>query len=184
MSEERILEASRWLTANCGCYPDAISFEDGQYSFEVKPTRIATDAFPHDEDAGFLYEMIRTEISGDEDGWYEEAVLYCQAPAHERQGSIVEGLYSRKIETEPSIQAEFHGTLRFTTPETHASCVQQAEQAHYRRTREQLKADLEHYLGAYSRTVAMIKRPEPDPDLERKIIDALRMIAAGSKTDG
>lgn len=184
MNAELTLAASQWLTEACGSYPDSISYDDGLYSFETKLERLAMDAFPIDEGEGFLFELIRTEISGDEDGWYVEAVLYCSAPDADRPGSIVEGLYNRKIETEPGIEAEFHGTLRFTAADTHRKYVEQAEQAHFMRTRDQLKSELEHYLGAYARTVSKIKDPGPDPDFERQIINALRTIAIRKAPNG
>jgi hypothetical protein len=83
---------------------------DGAYDFRIETNRMALDVFPH-EDEEPMWLLVKTEINGDEKGWYEEAMLFSQQPTADRDGYLIEGIYGREIEYRLHPKGEFEGTF-------------------------------------------------------------------------
>lgn len=187
MSDDAILAASNWVAQACGTYPDTLKQIEGGFTFETKLAQLALDAFPVGEDADntFLYEVIKTEISGDEEGWYTEAVLWADPPENEKPGSIVEGLYSRRIEIRGEIEANFSGNLFFTADsDDHQTKLGKATQGHYKRSLDEIGTELSHFLSSYANNVRLLKADYDFSALHAEMAILMRQIAAPAATHG
>ncbi|MAM38809.1 MAG: hypothetical protein CL949_09995 [Erythrobacter sp.] len=177
MSEDPNLAAARWITAACGSYPDVIKADGDGFIFETRPTKIALDAFPCGEcGENAIYEVIRNEISGDEEGWYYETILYDNPPADGEAGSIVEGVYSRRIEVKGDIEAFFHGRLVFTTGSDHAQKAALGRRQHYERTLDELTGEITAYLDQFIANIKLIGAPYSSQRMQEKMAQVMRAI--------
>ncbi len=181
MTDDKTLAAARWITDACGNYPDAIKPVGAGFDFEARPTKIALEAFPSDEDTGgTLYEIVRTEISGDEEGWYYEAIFYNCPPVDGQSGSVVEGMYSRRVETKGEIEARFDGHLIFTDEADHARNAELGRVRHYRRTLDELTNEISYYLDQFISNIRMLGGAYPSAVLQDKMAQTMRAITSSA----
>lgn len=178
--EEAEIEAAKWIAEKTGAYPELFASDDDGFIFENTPSKLALDLFPYsEEEQGHLsYEVINAEQQ-DDFGWYFEAILFSKTPALCEKGSIVEGLYSRKLNGEGlEIEARFEGRVVFTDDhDKHAEALVRMNDKHHARAVEAMAVEVKHLLDAIAR-LADHTSPETQFNLHSAPEAAAKMLRA------